>query len=234
MGKSLKNSVTPDDMYASYGADTLRLYEMAMGPLDADRPWQTDDVVGVYRFLQRLWRGMVDERTGGLHRGRRRAGRRHRAARAAPDHPGGTRELRRAAVQPRDRPAAGTAHPRGPHRRRPGQAAAGGRGAAGADGRAARAAHRRGALGPPRPRRVPSPTRRSPRPDPALPPSRRSCCRSRSTARPGCGSRSRPTPAPSRSARSWPATPTSPGYVGGAAVDRLVVVPGRIANVVTR
>ena len=64
MGKSLKNSVTPDDMYVRYGADTLRLYEMAMGPLDADRPWHTDDVVGVYRFLQRLWRNMVDEQTG--------------------------------------------------------------------------------------------------------------------------------------------------------------------------
>ena len=66
MGKSKKNSVGPDDMYASYGADTLRLYEMAMGPLDADRPWHTDDVVGVYRFLQRLWRSLVDERTGEL------------------------------------------------------------------------------------------------------------------------------------------------------------------------
>ncbi len=66
MGKSLKNSVNPDDMYASYGADTLRLYEMAMGPLDADRPWRTDDVTGVYRFLQRLWRSLVDERTGDL------------------------------------------------------------------------------------------------------------------------------------------------------------------------
>jgi leucyl-tRNA synthetase len=66
MGKSLKNSVTPDDMYVSYGADTLRLYEMAMGPLDVDRPWHTDDIVGVYRFLQRLWRSMVNERTGAL------------------------------------------------------------------------------------------------------------------------------------------------------------------------
>jgi leucyl-tRNA synthetase len=66
MGKSLKNSISPDDMYARYGADTLRLYEMAMGPIDADRPWQTDDIVGVRRFLQRLWRSMVDERTGDL------------------------------------------------------------------------------------------------------------------------------------------------------------------------
>ena len=66
MGKSLKNSITPDDMYVSYGADTLRLYEMSMGPLDADRPWHTDDIIGVYRFLQRLWRSMVDEQTGDL------------------------------------------------------------------------------------------------------------------------------------------------------------------------
>jgi leucyl-tRNA synthetase len=64
MGKSLKNSVAPDDIYARYGADTLRLYEMVMGPLDIDRPWRTDDIVGVYRFLQRLWRCMVSETTG--------------------------------------------------------------------------------------------------------------------------------------------------------------------------
>ncbi len=64
MGKSLKNAVSPDDMYTQYGADTLRLYEMATGPLDASRPWETRDVVGMYRFLQRLWRNMVDETTG--------------------------------------------------------------------------------------------------------------------------------------------------------------------------
>ena len=64
MGKSLKNAVSPDDMYTQYGADTLRLYEMATGPLDASRPWETRDVVGMYRFLQRLWRAMVDETTG--------------------------------------------------------------------------------------------------------------------------------------------------------------------------
>jgi leucyl-tRNA synthetase len=64
MGKSLKNGVSPDDIYASYGADTLRLYEMVMGPLDGDRPWHTDDIVGMHRFLQRLWRLIVDETTG--------------------------------------------------------------------------------------------------------------------------------------------------------------------------
>jgi leucyl-tRNA synthetase len=64
MGKSLKNVVTPDDIYDQYGADTLRLYEMFMGPLDASRPWSTRDIVGVYRFLQLLWRNVVDEDTG--------------------------------------------------------------------------------------------------------------------------------------------------------------------------
>jgi len=64
MGKSKKNSVSPDEMYDSYGADTLRLYEMAMGPLDQSRPWETRDVVGMYRFLQRFWRNAVDEDSG--------------------------------------------------------------------------------------------------------------------------------------------------------------------------
>jgi leucyl-tRNA synthetase len=66
MGKSLKNAVAPDDMYDDYGADTLRLYEMYMGPLDASRPWETQDVRGMYRFLQRVWRQMVDENNGVL------------------------------------------------------------------------------------------------------------------------------------------------------------------------
>jgi leucyl-tRNA synthetase len=66
MGKSLRNSVSPDEMYAMYGADTLRLYEMAMGPLDVSRPWRTNDVVGVHRFLQRLWRSIVSEESGQL------------------------------------------------------------------------------------------------------------------------------------------------------------------------
>ena len=64
MGKSLKNAIAPDEIYDSYGADTLRMYEMAMGPLDVDRPWQPDDIVGVFRLLQRLWRNIVDEQTG--------------------------------------------------------------------------------------------------------------------------------------------------------------------------
>ncbi|MGP9683248.1 leucine--tRNA ligase [Brachybacterium sp. AOP3-A1-3] len=66
MGKSLKNAVAPDDMYEEYGADTLRVYEMSMGPLDLSRPWETRAVVGSQRFLQRLWRLVVDEESGDL------------------------------------------------------------------------------------------------------------------------------------------------------------------------
>lgn len=64
MGKSLKNVVTPDEMCEQYGADTFRVYEMAMGPLDVSRPWETRAVIGSQRFLQRVWRLVVDEETG--------------------------------------------------------------------------------------------------------------------------------------------------------------------------
>jgi leucyl-tRNA synthetase len=66
MGKSKKNSIAPDEFVAEHGADTLRLYEMFMGPLDASKPWTTRDIVGVIRFLQRLWRNHVDPETGEL------------------------------------------------------------------------------------------------------------------------------------------------------------------------
>ena len=66
MGKSLKNVVTPDEMYDAYGADTFRVYEMSMGPLDVSRPWETRAVVGSQRFLQRVWRLVVDEETGAV------------------------------------------------------------------------------------------------------------------------------------------------------------------------
>ena len=64
MGKSLKNAVTPDEIYEGYGADTLRVYEMSMGPLDMGRPWNTRDIVGAHRLLQRAWRAVIDEDTG--------------------------------------------------------------------------------------------------------------------------------------------------------------------------
>ncbi|MDN6282166.1 leucine--tRNA ligase [Corynebacterium sp.] len=66
MGKSLKNSVSPDEICENYGADTLRVYEMSMGPLDTSRPWATKDVVGAQRFLQRAWRLVVNEEDGSL------------------------------------------------------------------------------------------------------------------------------------------------------------------------
>ncbi|WP_420121639.1 leucine--tRNA ligase [Nakamurella sp.] len=64
MGKSLNNVVTPDEMCERFGADTFRMYEMGMGPMDMSRPWQTRDVVGSQRYLQRLWRLVVSETTG--------------------------------------------------------------------------------------------------------------------------------------------------------------------------
>ncbi|MGQ0576532.1 MAG: leucine--tRNA ligase [Pseudonocardia sp.] len=64
MGKSLRNVVTPDEMCERYGADTFRLYEMSTGPMDVSRPWATRDVIGSQRFLQRVWRNLVDEQTG--------------------------------------------------------------------------------------------------------------------------------------------------------------------------
>ncbi len=73
MGKSLRNVVTPDEMCDRYGADTFRVYEMSMGPLDVSRPWDTRAVIGAQRFLQRVWRVVVDEQTGDDPGGRRPA-----------------------------------------------------------------------------------------------------------------------------------------------------------------
>jgi leucyl-tRNA synthetase len=61
MSKSRGNVVNPDDVIALYGADSLRLYEMFMGPLEATKPWSMRSVEGVYRFLNRVWRLIVDE-----------------------------------------------------------------------------------------------------------------------------------------------------------------------------
>ena len=60
MSKSLKNVVNPDDVVREYGADSMRLYEMFMGPLQATKPWNTKGVEGVYRFLKRSWRMILD------------------------------------------------------------------------------------------------------------------------------------------------------------------------------
>jgi leucyl-tRNA synthetase len=64
MSKSLKNVTNPDDVIAEFGADTFRLYEMYMGPLEVSKPWNPRDIAGMYRFLQRTWRLTIDEETG--------------------------------------------------------------------------------------------------------------------------------------------------------------------------
>ncbi|MFO0935144.1 MAG: leucine--tRNA ligase [Gemmataceae bacterium] len=61
MSKSRGNVVNPDDVVREYGADSLRLYEMFMGPLEAVKPWNMKGVEGVYRFLSRVWRLIVDD-----------------------------------------------------------------------------------------------------------------------------------------------------------------------------
>jgi leucyl-tRNA synthetase len=62
MSKSRGNVINPDDIIAEYGADSMRIYEMFMGPLEVSKPWATAGLVGVSRFLERLWTlsGMVD------------------------------------------------------------------------------------------------------------------------------------------------------------------------------
>jgi leucyl-tRNA synthetase len=66
MSKSRGNVVNPDKVITDYGADSMRLYEMFMGPLEAVKPWSMQSVEGVYRFLQRVWRMIIDEDTGNL------------------------------------------------------------------------------------------------------------------------------------------------------------------------
>jgi leucyl-tRNA synthetase len=61
MSKSRGNVINPDHVVEKYGADTLRMYEMFMGPLDRDKPWSTTAIEGVYRFAQRAWRVFVDD-----------------------------------------------------------------------------------------------------------------------------------------------------------------------------
>jgi leucyl-tRNA synthetase len=61
MSKSRGNVINPDDIVGQYGADTLRMYEMFMGPLEATKPWNVSGVEGIYRFLNRVWRLFVGE-----------------------------------------------------------------------------------------------------------------------------------------------------------------------------
>ena len=64
MSKSKYNVVNPDDIVAQYGADTFRMYEMFLGPLDASKPWDTKGIEGVHRFLKKMWRLYADEQQG--------------------------------------------------------------------------------------------------------------------------------------------------------------------------
>jgi leucyl-tRNA synthetase len=64
MSKSRGNVVNPDDIVGEFGADTLRMYEMFMGPLEATKPWNATGVEGIYRFLNRVWRLIVNEEGG--------------------------------------------------------------------------------------------------------------------------------------------------------------------------
>jgi leucyl-tRNA synthetase len=68
MSKSRGNVVNPEDVIEEYGADSMRLYEMFMGPLEQVKSWSTKDVDGVYRFLARVWRLMIDEENGTLRK----------------------------------------------------------------------------------------------------------------------------------------------------------------------
>jgi leucyl-tRNA synthetase len=65
MSKSRGNVVNPDDVIAQYGADTLRIYELFMGPLEKGAPWSTEGIPGCFRFLQRVWRLFADEDAAG-------------------------------------------------------------------------------------------------------------------------------------------------------------------------
>lgn len=67
MSKSRGNVINPDDMINQYGADSVRLFEMFMGPLDATKPWSNEGIAGIHRFLSRVWRLIIDEKTGELN-----------------------------------------------------------------------------------------------------------------------------------------------------------------------
>ncbi|MDD5011898.1 MAG: leucine--tRNA ligase, partial [Phycisphaerae bacterium] len=69
MSKSRGNVVNPDKVISDYGADSMRLYEMFMGPLEATKPWNMQGVEGVHRFLNKAWRIVIDEETGNLNGG---------------------------------------------------------------------------------------------------------------------------------------------------------------------
>ena len=66
MSKSKYNTVNPDELCNKYGADTFRMYEMFLGPVEASKPWDTKGIEGVHRFLRKLWRLFFDENKGAV------------------------------------------------------------------------------------------------------------------------------------------------------------------------
>ena len=66
MSKSRGNVINPDDMIEQYGADSVRLFEMFMGPLEATKPWSNEGIAGIHRFLSRVWRLIIDEFTSDI------------------------------------------------------------------------------------------------------------------------------------------------------------------------
>jgi leucyl-tRNA synthetase len=62
MSKSLKNVINPDEIINTYGADSMRMYEMFMGPLEVSKPWSTEGLVGIWRFLDRIWRLLEEKK----------------------------------------------------------------------------------------------------------------------------------------------------------------------------
>ncbi len=64
MSKSKFNTVNPDDLVEKYGADTFRMYEMFLGPVEMSKPWDTKGIEGVHRFLKKFWRLFYDEQKG--------------------------------------------------------------------------------------------------------------------------------------------------------------------------
>ena len=74
MSKSLKNVINPDDVIRDYGADSVRMYEMFMGPLEISKPWNTNGLIGIHRFLEKIWavseKPMTDEDMDGKLEGK--------------------------------------------------------------------------------------------------------------------------------------------------------------------
>ncbi len=66
MSKSKVNTVNPNELCEQYGADTFRMYEMFLGPVEASKPWDTKGIEGVHRFLRKLWRLFNDDVKGNI------------------------------------------------------------------------------------------------------------------------------------------------------------------------